>query len=255
MVNLKVKALLNEKAEQYEHPDFIELDPISVPHRYTKPQDIEIMGFFAAILAWGQRKTIINKSLELADRMDNDPHNFILHHKDDDLKRMLGFKHRTFNDTDLLYFVRFLNHYFKHHDSLEEAFVTDAANLEPALFRFRPLFFSLDDFPPRTSKHIASPERNSTCKRLNMYLRWMVRPADKGVDFGLWKKISSAQLLCPLDLHVDRVARRLGLVQPDTRNGWKAVLELTDNLKKLDPHDPVKYDFALFGMGVMEKIR
>jgi len=253
----QLKALLDDKLAQYNQPNFIAADPISIPHRYTLPQDVEIMGFLAAVLAWGQRKTIINKCLELERLFNGTPHQFMLHHTDDDLKGLLEFKHRTFNATDLLYFVAFLKHHYQRHESLESAF---SKHLSPtdehvgkALAGFHECFFSLEDAPQRTRKHIPTPLRGSSCKRLNMYLRWMVRQDDKGVDFGLWKAISPAQLLCPLDVHVERVARKLGLITQKQTN-FNAVLELTANLKLLDANDPVKYDLALFGMGVMESV-
>lgn len=248
----ELKDFLDQKVEQFNTPDFIPNDPVSIPHLFSKQQDIEIMGFFAAILAWGQRKTIIAKCHELIKLMDNSPHDFIINHWEKDLRRFLNFKHRTFNPTDLLYFIAFFRNYYKKHDSLEMAFSQSNGELEIALKNFHELFFSLEDAPQRTRKHIATPAKNSTCKRLNMYLRWMVRKDNKGVDFGLWKSINPSQLLCPLDLHVDRVARRLGLIKSKATN-WKTVLELTENLRKLDPKDPVKYDFALFGLGVIEK--
>ena len=246
------------KVDQYNRPDFITNDPICIPHRFSKKQDIEIAAFFAAILAWGQRKTIINKCTDLFNRMDNDPHNFMLHHTDDDLKGLLGFKHRTFNDTDLLYFVEFFKHHYSSNDSFESAFLPeffkDELNFtaENALNYFRSYFFSLPDSPRRTVKHVSSPLQKSTCKRLNMFLRWMVRKDNKGVDFGLWQSIPPASLICPCDVHVDRVARRLELITRK-QTDWRTAVELTEELKKFDPLDPVKYDFALFGLGVEEK--
>jgi uncharacterized protein (TIGR02757 family) len=249
----ELKAFLDEKVERYNHPGFIELDPISIPHAFTKPQDIEIAGLFAAVLAWGQRVTIVRKCQELLRLMDNDPYQFVLHHRARDLKALETFKHRTFNATDTLYFVAFLKWFYQHHTSLEEAFVVDrgAKTIEGGLIHFHNLFFSLDDYPHRTRKHISTPERKSTCKRLSMYLRWMVRADSKGVDFGLWKNISPAQLVCPCDLHVDRVGRRLKLIRRK-QTDWQTALELTTNLSRLDPADPVKYDFALFGLGIEE---
>lgn len=246
------------KVDQYNRPDFITNDPICIPHRFSKKQDIEIAAFFAAILAWGQRKTIINKCTDLFNRMDNDPHNFMLHHTDDDLKGLLGFKHRTFNDTDLLYFVEFFKHHYSSNDSFESAFLPeffkDELNFtaENALNYFRSYFFSLPDSPRRTVKHVSSPLQKSTCKRLNMFLRWMVRKDNKGVDFGLWQSIPPTSLICPCDVHVDRVARRLELITRK-QTDWRTAVELTEELKKFDPLDPVKYDFALFGLGVEEK--
>jgi len=251
-----IKKLLDKKVALYNCPEFISGDPIIIPHQFSRRQDIEFMGFIAATLAWGQRRTIISKCNELVRLMDGAPHDFLINHREKDLKRFQNFIHRTFQPTDLLYFISFFRQYYKEHDSLEDAFgrfiSADDANIQKALEGFYRLFFSMEDVPERTRKHVASPAKNSTCKRLNMFLRWMVRDDGKGVDFGLWKSIKPAQLLCPLDVHVDRVARRLGLIQKKTK-GWKAVLELTDSLKKFDPLDPVKYDFALFGMGVMEK--
>lgn len=254
-MDLSLKDFLDKKVEEFNTPDFIPLDPISIPHRFTKKQDIEVMGFFASILAWGQRKTIINKCVELAERMDNAPHDFILNHQEQDLKQVLGFKHRTFNDTDLLYFISFFKQHYLRFDSLEDAFlqdsfVPDANRVEQALISFRSYFFSLPDFPTRTRKHISSPLQKSSCKRLNMFLRWMVRKDNKGVDFGMWNRLKPSDLICPCDVHVERVARKFGLIQSDKVN-WKTALELTENLRVLDPLDPVKYDFALFGIGVV----
>ncbi|HOX83181.1 MAG TPA: TIGR02757 family protein [Chryseolinea sp.] len=247
----QLKVFLNEKVSQYNQPGFIVNDPIQIPHSFSKKEDIEIAGLFAAVLAWGQRVTIINKCKDLLQRMDNDPHQFVLHHSEKDLKLLLDFKHRTFNTTDTLYFVEFLKWFYSNYQSLEEAFVVpkEEATVEKGLIHFNTLFFSLPDFPHRTQKHIATPERKSTCKRLNMYLRWMVRNDNNGVDFGLWKNIRTDQLLCPCDLHVERVARKLKLIKRK-QTDWQTVLELTSNLKKLDAVDPIKYDFALFGLGI-----
>ena len=258
---LELKEFLDIKSAQYNRPDFIANDPICIPHEYTLKQDIEIAAFFAAILAWGQRKTIINKCRELFQRMDDAPYQFMLHHGDQDLKNLLGFKHRTFNDTDLLYFVSFFQQHYQQHDSLESAFlapsVPDALAIRPpkielALNHFRYYFFSLPDYPRRTVKHVSSPLQKSTCKRLNMFLRWMVRRDNVGVDFGLWKVIKPSDLICPCDVHVDRVARKLGLIERK-QTDWRTAIELTQELLKFDPLDPVKYDFALFGLGIEEK--
>ena len=247
---------LNSKVNQFNQVSFIKDDPVCVPHRFSKRQDIEIAAFFAAIFAWGNRTTIINKSTELMAMMDNCPHDFIIHHSANDLRKLLEFKHRTFNATDLLYFIDFLKMHFKAHSSLEKAFTTwmfpNDQTIENALTGFYRYFFSLEDAPARTQKHIASPARKSTCKRLCMFLRWMVRKDNKGVDFGHWKNISPAQLVCPVDLHVARVAKRFNLLQRKQID-WMAALELTDNLRSLDPGDPVKYDFALFGLGIEER--
>jgi uncharacterized protein (TIGR02757 family) len=253
---LQWKDFLEERVAHYNTPDFIESDPISIPHRYTKKQDIEIAGFFAATLAWGQRVTIIKKCQELLSFMDHAPHDFLLHHRDHDLRRFEKFKHRTFNSTDTLYFIETLSNYYQKNVSLEEAFLpqnTDesAFPLESGLMRFHAIFFSLPDYPKRSLKHVSTPARKSACKRLNMFLRWMVRQDENGVDFGIWKKISPSQLICPCDVHVERVARKLKLIRSRQLN-WQTALELTANLRSLDPIDPVKYDFALFGLGVVE---
>jgi uncharacterized protein (TIGR02757 family) len=250
--NRGLKQFLDEKVLQYNRPGFIENDPISIPHLFFKRQDIEIAGLFAAVLAWGQRVTIINKSLELMRLMDGAPYDFILHHQSSDLNRLLDFRHRTFNATDLLYFVNFLKRYYEQNDSLEDAFVVPegSEDIGPGLIRFNKLFFE-GDSPSRTRKHVSTPERKSACKRLNMYLRWMVRRDEGGVDFGIWNKISPALLICPCDLHVERVARKLKLIQRKALD-WETATELTGNLRRLDPDDPVKYDFALFGLGIEE---
>lgn len=252
-----LKAFLDRKYSQYNTPDFINEDPISIPHRFFRLQDIEISGFIAAVLAWGQRKTIINKCTELFNLMDNAPYDFVRNHQESDLKAFLNFKHRTFNATDTLYFIQYFQQYYQHHESLEKAFLAeghrDEENLEAGLIRFHNQFFTLEDHPLRTKKHIATPARNSACKRINMFLRWMVRDDDRGVDFGLWKNIKPSQLICPCDVHVDRVARKLGLITRK-QTDWQTAKELTAGLKLLDPEDPVKYDFALFGLGVYEKM-
>ncbi|QHL86037.1 TIGR02757 family protein [Nibribacter ruber] len=252
----QIKALLEDRYQRYNTLEFIPHDPISIPHRFTEKRDIEIAGFFASILAWGQRKTIINKCTELMARMDNAPYQFIRHHHEDDLKSLLGFKHRTFNDTDLLYLVHFFRWFYEQHNSLEVAFLgtgpvpllTQKARLE----HFYNLVFSLPEAPHRTRKHISTPAKKSACKRINMYLRWMVRKDESGVDFGIWKSISPKDLICPCDVHVQRVARKLKLIER-TQSDWAMAEELTKNLRAYDPQDPVKYDFALFGLGIEEK--
>jgi uncharacterized protein (TIGR02757 family) len=251
----KLKDFLDKKVEEYNKPSFIEHDPICIPHLFRKKQDIEIAGFFASIFAWGNRTTIINKSKELMKMMDDQPHQFITEHSERDLQRMLLFKHRTFNATDLLYFILFLKEHYRTSSTLETAFTGNDKKLtgvEQALTYFHDYFFSLPDAPVRTRKHIATPARHSTCKRLNMFLRWMVRKDNAGVDFGIWKHLQPASLICPIDVHVARVANRFGLIDRKQVD-WFTALELTSHLKKFDPLDPVKYDFALFGLGVVEK--
>lgn len=246
-----LKDLLDEKVEKYNVTGFIDLDPVGIPHRFTKRQDIEITAFWTAILAWGQRVTIINKSNLLFELMDNSPHDFILNHEESDRKQFEEFKHRTFNYTDTIYFLEFLQNHYRKYDSLEEAFLVDGkfTDVESSLISFRNYFFDHPYAPQRTTKHIASPARKSTCKRLNMFLRWMVRKDDAGVDFGIWNMIPTSALMMPLDVHVERVARYLGILNRKQRD-WQTVVELTENLRRFDPIDPVKYDFALFGMGV-----
>jgi uncharacterized protein (TIGR02757 family) len=257
MVVQGLREYLDEMVDRYNRPDFIPDDPISVPHRFRKKQDIEISGFFAAILAWGQRKTIIKKSLELMEMMDNSPHEFLLGHTSADLKPFLTFKHRTFNDVDTLYFIDFLSRFYRENESLETAFTRgwtpEQDIMERLLVNFHAFFFEAPHAPSRTRKHIATPARKAACKRINMFLRWMVRVDDCGVDFGIWNLLSPSQLVCPCDLHVDRVARLLGLIHRK-QTDWLTALELTQHLRAYDAKDPVKYDFALFGLGVVEKM-
>lgn len=256
-----VFALLEKKYKEYNSPSFIENDPISIPHRFSKKQDIEIAAFFSATIAWGNRKSIITSANRFVTLMDNAPHDFVLNHQEKDLKRFLDFKHRTFNPTDTLYFIEFFKQHYSKYDSLEKAFFNSERgmrnaelNTGQALIQFNENFFSLEDAPHRTRKHVATPARGSTCKRMNMFLRWMVRKDKSGVDFGIWKKIKPSQLLIPLDVHVDRVARKLGLIKRK-QTDWETVVELTENLKTFDPKDPVKYDFALFGISVLDKMQ
>jgi uncharacterized protein (TIGR02757 family) len=267
----ELRDFLEKKVLEYNHPSFIAKDPVSVPHRFNEKQDIEIAGLFAAIFSWGNRTSIIQKSNELMKGMDDAPYDFIRNHKPADLKRLKDFKHRTFNSTDLLYFIHFLHYHYQQSDSLEIAFLPNVSGkkeknsllvesnapgenefVKNALSAFYTRFFSLEGAPRRTQKHIASPEKNSTCKRLNMYLRWMVRQDKRGVDFGIWKKISAADLICPVDLHVARVARKFGLISRK-QTDWLTAMELTMALREMDKNDPVKFDFALFGLGVIEK--
>jgi uncharacterized protein (TIGR02757 family) len=249
-----LKSFLDSKVAQYNRPEFIKNDPVSIPHLFSKKQDIEIMGFWAATLAWGQRITIINKCKELITLMDGAPYDFIINHEEPDLKKLLHFKHRTFNDIDTLYFISFFRDHYSNHESLEDAFVPPGSptGVEESLNHFRSYFFSLPDYPHRTKKHVSSPSQKSTCKRLNMFLRWMVRNDDCGVDFGIWNKLKPSELIMPCDLHVDRVSRKLNLITRK-QTDWQTAVELTERLKEFDPDDPVKYDFALFGLGIDEK--
>lgn len=247
--------LLNNSFEKFNQLDFIKDDPVQIPHQFSKKQDIEIMAFFAATLAWGQRITIINSCKRLLQYFDNAPYDFILNHNEKDLIKLESFVHRTFNSTDLLYFIYFLKKHYQANKSLETAFTqnfnTKEKHTEQALINFHNYFASDSFFPIRTRKHVATPARNSACKRLNMFLRWMVRKDEHGVDFGIWETIKPSQLLIPLDVHVERVARNLNLVNRRQRD-FKTVVELTENLRKIDATDPVKYDFALFGLGILE---
>jgi len=252
MMPVRLKEYLDSKVKEYNKPAFIKDDPISIPHLFNEKQDIEIAGLFAAVFAWGNRTTIIGKSKELMQRMDNSPYAFVKDHSAKDLKKLKGFKHRTFHEDDLYYFIEFLHQHYSKHDSLEFAFFPiPGLDTEHGLTHFKNYFFSLEHLK-RTEKHISSPLQKSTCKRLNMFLRWMVRNDKKGVDFGLWKNISPSQLICPIDVHVARVSKKLGLLKRKQVD-WLAATELTDALRKLDKNDPVKYDFALFNLGVIEK--
>ncbi|HTB06703.1 MAG TPA: TIGR02757 family protein [Bacteroidia bacterium] len=255
----ELKEFLDEKYELYNTPKFIESDPISVPHNFTQKEDIEIAAFFAATLAWGQRPTIIRNALRIMEIMDNAPFEYITKSDKKDWKAFAGFAHRTFNSTDAVYFIQSLQHIYTKKGGLEKAFAPSkpsprgegTMNMYDGLIEFREEF--LGKYPAgRTAKHIANVTKNASAKRLNMFLRWMVRNDKRGVDFGIWKSISPALLYCPIDLHSGRVARKLGLLKR-TQDDWKAVDELTQNLRELDPKDPIKYDFALYGLGVFEK--
>ncbi|MFY0627521.1 MAG: TIGR02757 family protein [Reichenbachiella sp.] len=249
----ELKHFLDEKVKLYNQTTFIEQDPICIPHGFSLKQDMEIAGFFAATLAWGLRKTIISKCKYLLSLMDNSPYDFVLNHSDRDLKSLIGFKHRTFNDTDLLYFIRFFKRHYLQNDSLEKAFLrSESKNLQQRISSFQHYFFEDEFAPSRTRKHVATPDRHSACKRINMFLRWMVRKDKSGVDFGIWNTIQPKELICPLDVHVGRTARKLKLLSRK-QDDWKSAKLLTDRLLQFDPKDPVKYDFALFGLGVIEK--
>ncbi|HRI00006.1 MAG TPA: TIGR02757 family protein [Saprospiraceae bacterium] len=255
-ISSKLKEELLYYADYYNHPRFIEQDPIQIPHLFTKKQDIEIAGFWTAILSWGNRTTIIKKSKELMCLLEQSPHEFILNHSEKDRTRFEHFVQRTFQYTDSLYFLEFLQHWYKNHDSLESAFGLEnqkaQTHIEQNLIHFHNCFFSLPDVPERTKKHISTPISGSRCKRLIMFLRWMVRNDKSGVDFGIWSTISPKQLLLPLDVHVERMARQLNLLQRKALD-WKAVLELGQNCSMILPEDPAKLDFALFGLSLEQK--
>lgn len=249
---LKLKPFLEEKVNLYNQFKFIETDPISIPHKFQKKEDIEIAGFLIATIAWGNRKSILKNGEKLCEILQSEPHDFILNHTKKDLEACDGFVHRTFNAKDLKYFIKALKYIYNEHEGLESVFYKyqHENSLQPAIHKFKSIFFQLDN-EKRTEKHVSDPEKNSAAKRINMFLRWMVRQDAKGVDFGIWKSISPSILSCPLDVHSGRIARELGLLER-TQNDAKAVKELDTNLRILDSEDPVKFDFALFGLGAFE---
>jgi uncharacterized protein (TIGR02757 family) len=249
----ELKEFLDEKADHYNRKAFIEKDPVSIPHSFHQKEDIEISGFLTATISWGNRNSIINSAHRMMSLMGNSPFDFTMSSKEQHLDRISSFVHRTYNHIDLRYFLKALRHIYTHHGGLEPIFTqfSTAHSTQTAIHAFRKIFFSLPH-PARTGKHIPDPEKGSVAKRINMYLRWMVRCDNRGVDFGLWKNISPAALSCPLDVHSGNVARSLGLISR-RQNDTKALNELDNNLRCMDPVDPVKYDFALFGLGVFEK--
>ncbi len=248
-----IKLQLNDALQKYYNTSFIDNDPIQIPHLFNQPQDIEIAGFLTALFAWGNRKTIIQKATQLMNLFDNTPHQFVLYHKKSDLKSLLNFKHRTFNSVDIIYILEFLQQHYKLNDSLETAFNIGLneidTSIEIGLINFKKYFSSFKNCPARSLKHISSPDTNSSCKRLNMFLRWMVRNDNAGIDFGLWKTIHPNQLVIPMDVHVSRVAYSLQIL-PNEKSNWEQALQLTQFLKKLNKEDPVIYDYALFSLGV-----
>lgn len=253
MKTKELKSFLDQKVIQYNHPSFITSDPIQIPHLFSKKEDIEIAGFLTAIISWGNRTMIIKNAQRLMERLDHAPFDFVMHHNKQELTQLENFVHRTFNQTDAQYCIQSLQHLYKHHGGLENVLLPKkgATAYNNAIADFKQVFFELPH-PQRTQKHISDPRNNSAAKRINMFLRWMVRNNTSGVDFGLWKSHSPKNLSCPLDVHSGNVARKLGLLTRK-QNDWKAVAELDQTLRKFDPEDPVKYDFALFGLGVFEK--
>lgn len=250
----ETKEFLDFKVAQYNTTAFIEEDPIRVPHAFTQKEDIEIMGFLIATIAWGNRKSILKSGERLINIFGNSPYDFIMEYDVNKSEYFEGFVHRTFNSTDLAYFVEALQNIYKNHSGLEDIFTKHATkdSLQPAIHNFKKIFFELPH-PSRTQKHVSDPHKNSAAKRINMYLRWMVRQDNQGVDFGLWNQISPKQLSCPLDVHSGNIARKLGVLKRK-QNDAKAVLELDKALRKMDPIDPVKYDFALFGLGAYNEL-
>ena len=249
----ELKIFLDEKVEKYNNRSFIDSDPIQIPHSFSAKEDIEISGFLAASIAWGNRTMIINNATRLMQLMDNAPYDFIQNHTESDLNSLEGFVHRTFNSMDLQYFITSLKNIYQNHGGLESALLpkSEEKDYQVAISDFKKVFFELPH-QSRTQKHVSDPLKNSAAKRISMYLRWMVRSNDTGVDFGLWKTHSASRLSCPLDIHTGNIARKLRILKRK-QNDWKAVKELDITLRKFDPVDPVKYDFALFGLGVFEK--
>ncbi|WP_456422553.1 TIGR02757 family protein [Lutibacter sp.] len=249
----ELKEFLDTKVLQYNNPLFIESDPIQIPHQFSLKEDIEIASFLTATIAWGNRKMIIKNASKMMDLLGNSPYDFVLNHKEHHLSSFENFVHRTFNSNDLAYFIKALNHIYTNHNGLEKVFskYSNESSTQPAIHKLKQLFFEKSHLQ-RTEKHISDPLKGSAAKRINMFLRWMVRNDTTGVDFGIWKSLSPTQLSCPLDVHSGNVARKLGLLTRKQNNA-KALAELDSNLRKLDANDPVKYDFALFGLGVFER--
>lgn len=249
----ELKDFLDSKVTQYNKPDFIKSDPLQIPHCYSLKEDIEISGFLTATIAWGNRKSIINNAKRLMELMDHAPYDFVMQHSSKDLKGLKSFVHRTFNGLDCIQFIESLKHIYTHHNGLEGIFnkYSEKDSLQVAIHHLKQHFFEVEHLQ-RTQKHISDPLKKSAAKRINMFLRWMIRPNDTKVDFGLWPLLTPSQLSCPLDVHSGNVARKLGLLIR-SQNDSRALNELDKNLRKLDPTDPVKYDFALFGLGVFEK--
>ncbi len=248
----ELKDFLDEKVNLYNNPKFIESDPIQIPHQFSKKEDIEIAAFLAATIAWGNRKSIIKNANRMMELLDHSPFEFIMQHEESDLEKLSPFVHRTFNGNDFMQFVESLQHLYKNHNGLEAVFskYAEKDSLQKSIHQFKNVFFEIPHLK-RTQKHVSDPLKNSAAKRINMYLRWMIRNDNNGVDFGIWKSLSPSQLSCPLDVHSGNVARKLGLLTRKQNDG-KALAELDKALRKLDPTDPVKYDFALFGLGVFE---
>lgn len=251
----ELQSFLEEKANQYEVPGFIENDPILIPHQFTKKEDIEIAGFLTATIAWGNRNSILKNASKLMRLMDENPHEFILQLSNNELDQFSNFVHRTFNGIDTAFFLKSLKNIYSNHNGLEAVFTKGYLkdhSLISALIFFREIFLE-SPHQTRSEKHVANVLKSSSGKRLCMYLRWMVRSNKRHVDFGIWKNIPSSALMLPLDVHTGNVSRKLGLLQRK-QNDWKAVDEISSALKKMDTNDPIKYDFALFGLGVNKEI-
>ncbi|MFY9241459.1 MAG: TIGR02757 family protein [Polaribacter sp.] len=253
MTQKQLKEFLDEKVVLYNNPKFIESDPIQIPHTFSKKEDIEIAAFLTATISWGNRTMIIKNAIKMMELLDNSPHDFVLNHQEKDLESFQNFVHRTFNYIDFQQFIKSLQHIYKNHGGLENTLLIkdNSKTYQTAIHQFKQLFFEVPHLK-RTQKHVSDPLKNSAAKRINMFLRWMVRNDKAGVDFGIWETHNPANLSCPLDVHSGNVARKLKLLSRK-QNDWKALFELDKNLRKLDKNDPVKYDFALFGLGVFEK--
>lgn len=249
----ELKEFLDKKVELYNHPRFIESDPIQIPHAFQRKEDIEIAAFLVAVIAWGNRKMIIKNGWQLMEYLDHSPYEFVVNHQLSDLSKIETFVHRTFNGTDAITFIKALEHIYQHHDGLENVFANhqESTTLQPAISAFKKVFFEIEHLK-RAEKHLSDPLQQSAAKRINMFLRWMVRKDNCGVDFGIWKSLQPSQLSCPLDVHSGNVARKLNLLTRK-QNDARALAELDEQLRALDPTDPVKYDFALFGLGVFEQ--
>jgi uncharacterized protein (TIGR02757 family) len=252
MNNSELKFFLDEKVELYNNPNFIESDPIQIPHLFSLKEDIEIAGFLAATISWGNRKMIIQNSNKMMHLMGNSPYDFVMHHTYDNLEKLTPFVHRTFNGIDFKTFITGLKHIYTNHNGLEAVFARfpNEVSMQKSISEFKKIFFEIEH-QSRTQKHISDPLNNSAAKRINMFLRWMVRQDNKGVDLGIWKSILPSLLSCPLDVHSGNVARKLGLLTR-TQNDGKALTALDLKLRQFDKNDPVKYDFALFGLGIFE---
>ena len=256
MNNSELKSFLDEKVELYNNPNFIESDPVQIPHLFSQKEDIEIAGFLSATIAWGNRKMIIKNSHRMMELMGNAPFDFVMSHSENDMERLESFVHRTFNSQDFQFFIKSLQNIYSNHNGLEAVFCRGQINgnelnsIQKGISEFKKTFFEIEHLH-RTEKHVSDPMSNSAAKRINMYLRWMIRNDNKGVDLGIWKSISPSSLSCPLDVHSGNVARKLGILNRKQNDG-KAVAELDSILREFDKNDPVKYDFALFGLGVFE---
>ena len=251
--NDELKDFLDKKVDQYNRPEFITGDPVSIPHQFTLKEDIEIAGFLTATLSWGNRTSIIQSASRLMQLLEQSPYHFIVESGDEDMKRFHRFIHRTFNGNDCIYFISALKNIYLHHGGLENIFnemILKGFSVKEGIIHLRKIFFELPHLT-HAEKHVADPSKNACAKRINMFLRWMIRNDKRGVDFGIWKAIQPSMLFCPLDIHTGNVSRKLGLLSRKA-NDWKSVEELTSRLRTLDPDDPVKYDFALFGLGIFE---